>query len=148
MFPSVFLSPCGRGNKGEGVPGSLAKLSKMLRRRGTHAERILWLQLRRKQFGGFKFRRQEQIGKYIVDFVSFEIKLIIEVDGGQHNEDKHLQDDAVRSGWLTNQGFKVIRFWNNEILTNLDGVILSMIEVIREISPSPSPSSPIEGEEN
>jgi very-short-patch-repair endonuclease len=68
---------------------------------------------------GVKFRRQQPTGRFIVDFVSFERKLIIEVDGGQHSEEV----DKARDQWLNNQGFKILRFWNNEVLQNTEGVI-------------------------
>lgn len=74
---------------------------------------------------GLKFKRQQPIGKYVVDFVCLEKKLIIEIDGGQHNEPGI---DSVRDAWLSNQGYKTIRFWNNEVTQNLDGVL----EVIRD----------------
>jgi len=73
---------------------------------------------------GVKFRRQQPIGKYIVDFVSFEKRIVIEVDGGQHSEEV----DKERDQWLNNEGFKVLRFWNNEVLKNTEGVF----EVIRD----------------
>jgi very-short-patch-repair endonuclease len=79
--------------------------------------------------------------------VSFENKLIIEVDGGQHNHDDNIMNDETRSMWLVNEGFRVIRFWNNEIRSNLDGVVYRIQEELRESSSSPSFSSPIEGEE-
>ncbi len=84
---------------------------------------------------GVKFRRQQPIGKYVVDFVSFEKRVVIEVDGGQHSEEV----DKERDQWLNNEGFKVLRFWNNEVLKNTEGVF----EVIRNTcssTPSPDPS--------
>ena len=97
-----------------------------MRKRQTDAEKVLWWHLQRKQLEGVKFRRQAPIGKFIVDFVSFERKLIVEIDGGQHALEK--ESDEEREGWLSTQGFKVLRFWNNEDLQDLDGVL----EVIRE----------------
>ena len=70
----------------------------------------------------FKFRRQHPIGKFIVDFVCIETNLIIELDGGQHNEEAAMNADKERTKWLENQGFNVLRFWNNDVLKNLDGV--------------------------
>jgi very-short-patch-repair endonuclease len=75
---------------------------------------------------GFKFRRQAPIGKYLVDFVSFERKLIVEVDGGQHAVE--IEKDQERENWLFTQGFNTVRFWNNEVLQNLEGVL----EAIRD----------------
>jgi len=117
------------------------KLARQLRKNMTDAERKLWNILRNRNLG-VKFRRQEPIGDYIVDFVCYEKKLIIEIDGGQHCEDKR---DKIRDRWLENQGFKVLRFWNNEVLSNIEGVV----EIIKKnlFSPSPSPQpSPTRGE--
>jgi N6-L-threonylcarbamoyladenine synthase len=96
--------------------------AKELREKTTDAEGLLWHYLRNKQLG-FKFRRQQPIDKYIVDFVCFEKKLIIELDGGQHNKDKNIQYDNERSEYLKNQGFNIIRVCNNEMFTNTDGVL-------------------------
>ena len=87
----------------------------------TDAERVLWQHLRNRQINGVKFRRQVPIGKYIVDFQSVECKLIIEVDGGQHSE--QLEYDRQRTHFLESQGYKVVRYWNHEVLGNLDGVL-------------------------
>jgi very-short-patch-repair endonuclease len=106
-------------------------LARHLRKKETEPEQILWSWLRTKQLDGIKFRRQEPIGNYIVDFVSFDKKLIIEIDGGQHSEDNIALKDAVRTRWLESQGFKLIRFWNSDILSNLDGVIIKIQEVLR-----------------
>ena len=100
--------------------------AKILRRNLTDAERKLWKYLRAKQFGGLKVRRQEPIGKYIVDFVCYEECLVIELDGGQHSEERNRDDERDR--WLRGEGFKVLRFWNNEVLENMEGVL----EVIRQ----------------
>jgi len=89
-----------------------------LRAAGTDAERKLWSAIRGSQLGGFKFRRQVPIGRYIADFVCPARKLIVEVDGGQHTVD----GDAARTAFLEGQGYRVLRFWNNEVLRNLDGV--------------------------
>jgi len=118
------------------LKNKLTSLSKKLRRRPTEAEKLLWRHLRRRQVGGLKFRRQEPIGNYIVDFVCFERRIIVEVDGGQHAENKR---DEERDKWLKSQGFKILRFWNNEVLQNMEGVL----EVVRNRcleSPSPIPS--------
>ena len=102
------------------MPNPLTPLAKSLRENSTDAERLLWKHLRARQPQGLKFRRQQPIGNFIVDFVCFEQKLIIELDGGQHAEQQ--QTDAARTQWLEMQGFKVIRFWNNEVLQNMEGV--------------------------
>ena len=77
----------------------MVELTRALRHSGTPAERVLWKQLQNKQMNGIKFRRQEPIGDYIVDFVSFEKKLIIEIDGGQHNEGQVVDKDNARTRW-------------------------------------------------
>jgi very-short-patch-repair endonuclease len=101
---------------------SLTPLAKNLRNNLTQAEKHLWYVLRVENLG-VKFRRQAPIGKYIVDFVAYEKKLVIELDGGQHYES---EDDKVRDEWLQSQGFTVVRFWNNEVLENRDGVVLKI----------------------
>jgi len=90
-----------------------------LRKNSTRAEQKLWRYLRSRSLGGFKFVRQEPIGQYVVDFVCREQRLVIEVDGGQHAESKR---DAVRDQWLVEQGYRVLRFWNNDVLGNIEGV--------------------------
>lgn len=82
-------------------------------------EKALWMKLRNKQLEGVKFRRQQPIGPYIVDFVNFERKLVIEIDGGQHNEEEIREGDEERTTWLKKRGYRVLRFWNNEVSTNL-----------------------------
>jgi very-short-patch-repair endonuclease len=99
----------------------LIGLSRNLRKRQTDAENLLWRHLRGKQLGGVKFRRQHPIGKYIVDFVCLEKQLILEIDGGQHAIEK--VRDVERAKWLTAEGYKILRFWNNEVLENLTGVL-------------------------
>ena len=108
-------------------------LGKVLRKRPTNAEQLLWKQLRLKQLEGLKFRRQQPIDNYIVDFVCFERRIVVEVDGGQHAIQK--EDDILRDTYLTQQGFQVLRFWNNEVLQNINGVL----EVIKESCLSPAP---------
>ncbi|MBI4043034.1 MAG: endonuclease domain-containing protein [Deltaproteobacteria bacterium] len=92
-----------------------------LRREMTDAERKLWSSLRFRQIGKYKFRRQQPIGKFIVDFICFEQKLIVEVDGGQHGEQTRY--DGERTAWLEHHGYRVLRFWNNEVLQETEGVI-------------------------
>ena len=113
---------------------NLTHLARKLRRELTDAERLLWSKLRRKNFFDCKFRRQEQIGDYIVDFVCYEKKLIIELDGGHHNQEETKMNDEIRQNWLSSQGFTVIRFWNSEVMRNIEGVL----RVLKEnITPSP-----------
>jgi len=87
----------------------------------TDAERLLWQHLRNRQLGMYKFRRQHPVGPYIVDFVCLEKKLVIEVDGGQHAE--QTEPDAKRSDYLKEKGYRVIRFWNNEVLKETEAVL-------------------------
>lgn len=87
---------------------------------------MLWKHLRNRQLNNMKFRRQQPIGNYIVDFVCFENNLIIEVDGGQHASNR--ESDTLRTEWLENQGYRVIRFWNNDVLKNIEGVIQRITE--------------------
>jgi very-short-patch-repair endonuclease len=98
-------------------------LSRKLRKEQTEAERMLWAKLKGYQLAGLKFRRQEPIGTYIVDFVCFEKKIVIEVDGGQHGTESIRQKDAERTLWLEGEGFRILRFWNNDVLTNMEGVL-------------------------
>jgi very-short-patch-repair endonuclease len=110
-------------------------LVKNLRHRQTETETVIWSILRAKRFFGVKFKRQQPIGNYIVDFVSFEAKLIIEIDGGQHNESPTMDKDEQRTTWLKSQGFRILRFWNNEVSENLNGVLLT---IKKELEESPS----------
>ena len=99
----------------------------------TDAELLLWQRLRAGQFEGAKFRRQYPIGEYITDFCSYTHRLIIEIDGSQHASQAAY--DARRSERLARDGYRVIRFWDNEVLTNLDGVL----ETVRQSMRCPSP---------
>ena len=115
-----------------------------LRREATDAERRLWSRLRNRQLGGFKFRRQETIGRYIADFACSECRLVVEADGGQHGGEA----DCERTAYLNDLGWKVLRCWNGDILQNTDGVlsvILDACEQRRQGKPSPCPL-PLAGE--
>jgi len=101
--------------------------ARRLRKNPTEVEKRLWSRLRGKQLDGFRFRRQSPIGPYVVDFVCPAAKLVVEVDGGQHSETA----DAERAGWLESNGYRVIRFWNNDVLENMDGVIEEIVRVLR-----------------
>ena len=105
-----------------------------LRRKESDAERKLRSKLRSRQFINLKFRRQHPIGKYIVDFVSLEKKIVVEVDGGQHNEPGNMEKDEQRTTWLENEGYHVIRFWNSDVLLNIDGVGLKILELTETLS--------------
>ncbi len=105
------------------IDPKIATIAKNLRKRTTEAENLLWRRLRGKQIEGFKFRRQEPIGSYIVDFVCFEKKIIVELDGSQHAQEVQKENDSERTEWLEKEGFKVLRFWNNEVSGNIEGVL-------------------------
>ena len=94
----------------------------------TKQERLLWQFLRKKNINGLKFRRQYPIGKYIVDFICNEKRLIIEIDGGQHNENQNIVYDKERTKYLETKGFKVIRFWNLDIENNIEGVYQEILK--------------------
>ena len=131
-------------------PNRLA-FARRLRHASTDAERRLWYRLRSRQINDAKFVRQERIGPYTVDFVCREQRLIIEVDGGQHATDSR---DTVRESWLRDRGYRVLRFWNNDVLSNTDGVLEAIASALTEIAsastrgeaPSPRPSPPEGGE--
>ena len=110
-----------------------------LRQRSTDAERALW-RLRNRQLVGYKFRRQVPIGEYIIDFVCLERKVVIEVDGGHHQEQAPYDTD--RTTWLESQGFQVLRFWNHEVLTDAEAVQEALLVALQGNSPSSHSPSP------
>ena len=113
-----------------------------LRNNATDAERALWLHLSARKRLGVRFNRQVPIGPYICDFVSRSAMLVIEVDGGQHGWQS--DQDATRSRHLQSQGFRVIRFWNNDVLERIEGVVAEIERVLAD-RPSPNPSRKREG---
>jgi very-short-patch-repair endonuclease len=113
------------------------ELAKALRARMTDAEALLWFHLRAHRLDGEKFRRQQPMGPYIVDFVHFGARLIIEADGGQHLQSAH---DHQRDAWLRSQGFNILRFWNDDILLRSDAVLEMIWQALRA---SPSPPAPL-----
>ena len=116
--------------------GQTNPYAKRLRRDSTDAERVLWQRLRSRQIAGHKFRRQATVGPYIVDFLCIEAKLIVEADGGQHTSER----DAARTAWLESRGLRVERFWNNDILQNIDGVLQAIVMLLKQKEePSPIP---------
>jgi very-short-patch-repair endonuclease len=96
------------------------EFARHLRRNMTDAEQFAWKRIRGRQIAGFRFRRQAPIGPYIADFVCYEAKLVFELDGGQHAE--RVEHDAERTRWFEGEGFRVVRFWNHEVLTDWDTV--------------------------
>ena len=118
--------------------------SRELRNQPTDAERKLWLHLCNRQLGGIRFNRQVPIGPFICDFVARTSKLIVELDGGQHSS--NVAADKKRTTFLEQQGYCVLRFWNNDVLENVEGVI-RVIEGALSDRPSPNPSRNAGGEE-
>ena len=110
------------------MPHTLLPFAKRMRHTSTEAEARLWWHLRAARLNGLKFRRQQPIGDYIVDFVCFELKLIVEVDGSQHL-DATAYDDA-RTAWLESVGFRVVRFWNDEVLRDAGYVTQEIVRII------------------
>ena len=138
-----------RPGRGGGKAEVLLDRAKSMRRNPTEAERRLWSILRAKRLNGYKFKRQQKLGWYIVDFVNFEHRLIVEADGSQHAESA---EDEVRDAWLRSQGFLVLRFWNNDILARSEIVadaIWHALDAARPLPPTASrraPPSPARGE--
>ena len=106
--------------------------ARFLRKNMTKQERQLWQFLRKKNINNLKFRRQYPLGNYIVDFICNEKKLSIEIDGGQHNEDKNIIYDLERTKYLEIKGYKVIRFWNHDIDNNIEGVYQEILKYLIE----------------
>ena len=111
--------------------------ARRLRSNMTEAEKRLWSVLRYRQLDAHRFRRQVPIGAYIVDFACLEKRLLIEIDGGQHEE--QTRRDAARTSWLERRGYHVLRFWNNDVLSNLDGVVSIIRETLSALTPHPNP---------
>jgi len=123
----------------ENMPSQLGN-ARHLRKNMTDAEQRIWRALRLRQILGVKFRRQHPIGAYIADFICIERKLIVEVDGGQHAE--QIVEDNVRTAWLEAQGYRVMRFWNNEVLQNIEGVLETIrCELEGDLLPPSQPST-------
>ena len=121
------------------------RLTRHLRRNITDVERHLWRRLRDRQIKGFKFRRQHPFREYVLDFVCLEAKLVIELDDSQHFDAQ--SPDAVKTSKLVAAGFQVLRFWNNEVLSNIEGVLEVVWRALpEEIQPPPSLPSPLQGE--
>ncbi len=90
----------------------------------------MFLGVRARQISGAKFRRQSPIGPYIVDFVSFDVRIVIELDGGQHATSPQRQRDISRDQWLEGQGFLILRFWNTDVLLNINGVLSRILDAV------------------
>lgn len=124
--------------------GLMRERARALRREMAEAERCLWYQLRAHRFMGLKFKRQKPLGRYIVDFVCLERRLIIELDGSQHAE--QFVYDERRDCWLRTQGFDVLRFWNHEVLLQTDAVLERLRLWVGQKQPSPPAPLPQAGE--
>ena len=123
-------SPFGRGTEGEGkttLNPELLAFARTLRKQETKAEQLLWHLLRNRRIEEFKFRRQYPIGKYVLDFYCHEARLGVELDGGQHNEPDKQRKDMVRSAFIESEGVTVVRFWNNEVLLETEGVLGALL---------------------
>jgi len=144
--------PPSRGRSGGGASprrhiaeahaGHIRHFAKSQRLNATEAEKKLWQHLRQNQLGGFRFRRQCPIDQYIVDFLCPEMRLIVELDGGQHNESAA---DKERTRYLMSQGFHVLRFWNHDVLSNTSGVLDMLHERLMSLSLPPHPNPPPQG---
>ena len=127
--------PLEGGGKRVGVRG-LTGVARRLRKYSTDTEQHLWRHLRDRQIEGFKFRRQQPVGRYVVDFVNLEKKVVVELDGGQHALDP---GDKTRDEWLQAEGYKVLRFWDNQVLSNLEGVLENIRDALLTPHPDPLP---------
>jgi very-short-patch-repair endonuclease len=117
----------GEGKEPAGASSTPIARARALRARMTDAERKLWFALRDRRFASFKFRRQVPIGSFIADFICYELRVVIEVDGGQHSDSR---SDQRRDGWFARNDFLVLRFWNNDVLSNREGVLTSILEAL------------------
>jgi very-short-patch-repair endonuclease len=117
----------------------LTGLARTLRRQETDAEQTLWRELRGRQMDGWKFKRQVPHGHYILDFFCTDAALVIEVDGAQHLEDRAAYD-TERTAYLEQEGFQVLRFWNSDVLDNINGVLEAIYLALGQ-SPAPSPGA-------
>ncbi|MCW5751814.1 MAG: endonuclease domain-containing protein [Alphaproteobacteria bacterium] len=107
----------------------MTHLARALRASSTEAERRLWFALRDRRLGGHKFRRQVVIGRFIADFLCPAHRLVVELDGGQHGEGA--ARDAARTAWLEARGYRVLRFWNNDVLENMEGVLVRILAALQ-----------------
>lgn len=127
------------------VPLPLLVAARALRQSMTDAEQLLWHCLRHKQLGGFRFRKQHPFERFVLDFYCCEVKLAIELDGGQHNEPDAKARDRERTALLATHGIKVLRFWNNEVISNIEGVLQTIYGELNERTAPPSRPPPAGG---
>ena len=140
-LPSRLREGSGEGLLDKGYKRPTAR-SRELRLNATNAERKLWQQISARKLAGLRFNRQFPTGPFICDFVSRTVKLVIEVDGGQHAVD--VAKDEARTAYLEARGYRVIRFWNNDVLERIEGVVSEIERVLADM-PSPNPSRKREG---
>jgi very-short-patch-repair endonuclease len=119
----------------EFVPRLQRGNARRLRRDQTDVERKLWRYLRANRFEGLRFKRQAPMGRYIVDFVSHEAKVVVELDGGQHGFHTQAERDRVRDVWLGSRGYTVLRFWNLEVKRNFYGVLTAIEDAVKSRAP-------------
>jgi very-short-patch-repair endonuclease len=119
---------------------SVVETARRLRRDQTDAERKLWFRLRDRRLAGLKFRRQTPLGPYVADFCCEDARLVVELDGGQHNENPR---DAVRTKALEAMGYLVLRFWNNDVFNNIAGVLKTILSAARQHSTEPPHPTPL-----
>ena len=113
-----------------------SEMARALRQNATEAERKLWRLLRNRRLANWRFRRQQPIGPYFADFFCSSAKLIIEIDGSQHAEDEHRISDASRTEWLEARGYRVMRFWNIDVLKTPDSVMDAIFNVLESAARS------------
>ncbi len=151
-FKMRHPSPTGRGVRGEGVksekpplPENLLQFAREMRKKATDAETLLWQLLRNRQLAGSKFRRQHPFPPYILDFYCNELRLAIEVDGGHHTNSEIQRYDQRRTAFLEENGIRVLRFWDNEVLKDTEAVLQAIYEAVegRKEKLFPSPPSPL-----
>jgi very-short-patch-repair endonuclease len=116
--------------------------ARTLRKSMSESEWKLWRELRKRQVGGHRFRRQHPIGPYVVDFVCLEQRFIVEVDGGHHSETAQVEYDGRRTEWLEREGYRVFRVWNTEVFDNLDGVVETIWTELNGLRSRPSQTPP------
>ncbi len=123
------------------TPAKTAR-ARTLRKNMTPAEAKLWSHLRNSNMHGVDFRRQHPMGACVLDFYCSPAKLAVEVDGSQHNEDAHSKRDQIRDAWFATKGIRTLRFWNNDVLTNIANVLDTIWFAIEETRPTPSTPTP------
>ncbi|MCC6347695.1 MAG: endonuclease domain-containing protein [Nitrospirales bacterium] len=109
---------------------SLKNQRQELRRNQTDAEKAFWTKVRNREFYGMRFFRQYSVGPYILDFYCPEIQLAVELDGGQHNQSTNREQDTVRTAYLKAEGIQIVRFWNHEVLLDMEGVLTKLTQEI------------------